>query len=107
MHAKPVKNSNQAELIQQNDSDWSLVGKITFRTAKDLYMCSQKLFKKGKNITIDFSQVEHVDSAAMALLVEWTHDAKKIRFSLQFKQVPKGLLNLLTLSHVKDVLPII
>ncbi len=53
---------------------------------------------------IDLSQIEKVDSAAVALLLHWVRQAEKIQGRLSFINVPKNLHSLAALYDVADIL---
>jgi phospholipid transport system transporter-binding protein len=55
-------------------------------------------------LTIDFSAITHVDSSAVALLLEWRREAARLGKSLLFENLPANLLALADLYGVTGLL---
>jgi phospholipid transport system transporter-binding protein len=55
-------------------------------------------------LTIDFSGISHVDSSAVALLLEWRRQALKRGKNLQFVNLPDNLMELAELYGVADLI---
>jgi phospholipid transport system transporter-binding protein len=55
-------------------------------------------------LTLDFSQVEVIDSSAVALLLEWRREAKRNSSSLAFQNLPENLLELASVYGVEALL---
>lgn len=62
-------------------------------------------FEKGA-FAVDFSGVSEADSSALALMFAWLRHAQLRGHSLQFQQLPEGLLALADLYDVTDLLPL-
>ena len=71
------------------------------------------LFKQGLGlsrdiavgaITVDFSQLEKVDSSAVSLMLTWLREAQKSNAALHFSNVPKNLISLAKLYGVAELL---
>ena len=57
-----------------------------------------------ERLTIDFSEIAAVDSAAVALLLEWRRLAQRLGKSLSFSNLPANLLALAELYGVADII---
>jgi phospholipid transport system transporter-binding protein len=84
-----------------------LKGDLTFETIpavleeSALYAARPDLPDK---LTIDFAEVADVDSAAVALLLDWRRMALKRKKTLVFVNLPANLLALAELYGVADVI---
>jgi phospholipid transport system transporter-binding protein len=84
-----------------------LKGDLTFETIpavleeSALYAARPDLPDK---LTIDFAEVTDVDSAAVALLLDWRRMASKRNKTLVFVNLPANLLALAELYGVADVI---
>jgi phospholipid transport system transporter-binding protein len=84
-----------------------LKGDLTFETIpavleeSALYAARPDLPDK---LTIDFAEVTDVDSAAVALLLDWRRMALKRKKTLVFVNLPANLLALAELYGVADVI---
>jgi ABC-type transporter Mla MlaB component len=91
-------NNHHFEIDQHVES--SLVGDLTLKTVQPiLNETRQRVLKKEVNI-IDLIGIVNVDSAAMALLIE----LKRLNQSIQFKNLPKQLENLLKISNAREIM---
>lgn len=57
-------------------------------------------------ITLDFTQVDAVDSAAVSLMLVWLRAAQQKKIPLSFINVPENLLSLTHLYGVAESLPL-
>lgn len=53
-----------------------------------------------EGLTLDLQAVPHVDSAGLALLIDWLGEARAKSRSLKYVQPPQALLSLARLSEV-------
>ncbi|MBN2160291.1 MAG: STAS domain-containing protein [Spirochaetes bacterium] len=79
-------------------------GDIEMMTIKDF---KERLFEIGhnidKNITIDLSSVDYIDSSGVGVLISLLKLQKKKGKSLNIKKVSPKVLNVLKLSSLSDV----
>lgn len=59
----------------------------------------------SKNLQVDFSKVETVDSAAVGMLLGWARAARRSQRDLHVINPPEDLLSLARLYGVDDLLP--
>ncbi len=76
---------------------------LTTDTAAALVPLGRKAAAAG-DFTLDLSNVAQVDSAAVALLLQWQRDAKALNARMTFTQVPTALASLATLYGMHEVL---
>ena len=56
-----------------------------------------------QRLTVDFSRVSEVDSAALALLLEWRRVAERRKVELVFTHLPANLLALASLYGIEQL----
>jgi phospholipid transport system transporter-binding protein len=80
-------------------------GPLTFDTVGGLFRDSGELpVATGRVTTVDLEKVENVDSAGLALLLEWQSRAKRQGHELDFRNAPRDLLRLAALAEASDLL---
>ena len=94
--------------FNKNESgDLLLSGELTFDTAPALYRDAESLLNKGEPLrTIDLAAVEDVDSAGLALLLEWQAQSGQSGENLNIINAPENLLSLARLCEAVDLLQI-
>jgi phospholipid transport system transporter-binding protein len=55
--------------------------------------------------SIDLGEVGELDSSALALLLAWLREAKRLNCELAFSNLPQGLTTIARLYGVADLLP--
>lgn len=84
---------------------FNVSGELVFATVPAIAKETETLFVNTKELVIDLSGVTRVDSAALALLVEWLANAEKRQKTLNFKNVPPKLIAIARVSNLEEVLP--
>jgi phospholipid transport system transporter-binding protein len=92
-----------AATLEQIDGRWQVAGAITMDSAASLLAASATLPLPAQGI-IDFKRVEHVDSAGVALMLEWRRRARVESRQVAFQGVPEGVTSLAMLYGVADML---
>lgn len=85
------------------DNVFSLHGTLTLDNVASTWKESRSLLHDGVN-AVDLADVSRVDSAGLALLLEWQAQARLRKASLEFMNAPKDLLRLADLSEASDLL---
>lgn len=83
---------------------FSLSGIVDFDSIMLLNEKAIKLFPKYKNITIDLSGVTRINSAGLALLLEWNRLALLEDRNLEIKGAPEILLKIARLCEIDEIL---
>jgi phospholipid transport system transporter-binding protein len=94
----------ETKIDRQGDSDFRISGDMTFETTRKLLNESKALFQDIEDIKLDLAQVEHVDSAGLALLLEWITQAKQKGGKISLKDMPESLLAIARLCQVDSTL---
>ena len=89
----------------EEEGQLALLGELTFDAVPGLCKELESLFKRGPRLCVDLSGVERVDSAGLALLIEWTRLTRASGHSLEFVKAPQALLTIARVSGVERMLP--
>lgn len=90
------------EKTQQNN--FLIAGELSLATVSEALSESSRLFDDGSEITVDLINVSHVDSAGIALLIEWLGMAKHQIKKLEYRNIPKQMLAIARISGLEGVL---
>lgn len=90
---------NQAEIVQQNNQHYLISGVVDFSTVPNLmrqasgFISASRSSESG-SMTIDLSQVEECNSAALALMLDIAKSAQQKDIELFFKNLPATVLTI-------------
>lgn len=89
--------------IQGNEeAGYDLIGNLTYDTVPNLFR--QGLIGGLSSTSLNLDKVERVDSAGLALLVEWYYLVRARNKELILKNVPAPLKSLIEVSGLKEIL---
>ncbi len=100
-------DSQNIHLSYEKDAYYALSGQLGFNTIATLLACSDCLFKhssQGQVIIVDCSKLSHIDSAGIALFLEWKRKAQKAKQNIQFKNLPKQAKAIIKAAHLGNIL---
>lgn len=103
MNAEPVEEVT----VAQSGDVFALQGALSFETVPGVLVESDKYAGRTDlpdRLTIDFAQVTHVDSSAVALLLEWRRRAQRSGRTLIFVNLPHTLVALAGLYGVQELI---
>jgi phospholipid transport system transporter-binding protein len=87
------------------EGEWMVVhGNLNIETVPALFETGLQHLA-GEGLSVDFSRVESVDSAAVSMLLGWSRAAQRVKQELRVKGLPEALLNLARLYGVAELLP--
>lgn len=95
---------SEAGISQQGDS-LKLSGRLNFSSVASLLTANGWL--QGDQLIVDLSDVEHSNSAGLALLLEWMKIAQQKGLQIKYHNVPEQLLVIARAYGVNQDLPII
>lgn len=78
-------------------------GPLTFATVRACLADSALLFRPRQRLSFDLSGVTTVDSAALALLVEWLRLGRQHGVMVQFAGIPAALRSLGEVSELGQI----
>lgn len=82
-----------------------LSGELTYATVPELSRSLEPTLKQWPRLCVDLSGLDRVDSAGLALLVEWTRLAHALGHPLEFIEAPQQLLTIARVSGLDRTLP--
>ena len=91
-------------MIERGGEWMVLQGSLNIETVPALFETGLQHLSE-KELSVDFSQVESVDSAAVSMLLGWARAARQVQQGLRVKALPEDLLNLARLYGVAELLP--
>lgn len=100
-----TESSPPASVSQTDSGVLAVRGAMTFHTAADLVDALDEVLRDGSTeITVDLSEVDGADSAAVALLVEWLRRTRARGRRLHFRNIPEQIEKIADISGVSDLL---
>ncbi len=90
-----------------DEMHWYLQGELTVDTIDSVLKEGRRMFSKlksGSDVHLDCSQLEKVDSASVALLIEWVRAARKKKIHLTFEKIPDKMQRIIELSNLTALL---
>jgi anti-sigma B factor antagonist len=97
---------NYTQRIEGNCTIISWVGDVDIATAPAAHDHVLPLIEDGRNLIIDLSQVTHIDSSGIAVLVECHVGAKKSRAQFALANCSQAALEVLKLANLEHALRI-
>lgn len=102
---KPAEpEDGQAALAARGQGRWSLSGDLLFENAARLLEEGLSAFGADSRVDIDLSRVGRVDSAGLALLVEWSVAARGEGRAVRYRNAPAVLGALAGISDLSKFL---
>lgn len=90
-------------MIRRESDSLILEGAVTLNTVAALAVAVEEHFRQGARV-VDFGSVTEVDSAAIALALEWLRQAGENKTALRFANLPAAMQNLAKLYGVSELL---
>jgi phospholipid transport system transporter-binding protein len=103
---KGLKNILITSPMPSEGKTLNLTGDLVIGSVASLLKQANSLFSEHRQVTIDFKEVPRVDSAGLALLLEWVEWARDNDARIQFRNVPDALIRIARLSNVEEMLPL-
>jgi phospholipid transport system transporter-binding protein len=92
----------RAELLSQGDGHWILSGNLLFETSAQLLAEGEAAFGTAPRVEIDLSRIGRMDSAGLALLLEWSIAARAGGRVVVYRNPPAVLGALAGISDVAE-----
>jgi len=93
-----------AEIEVTGKGRFRVSGALTFATARETLYTAERQFDSSERMEVDLSGVTNVDSAGLALLVEWYRRAARAKCEIRFVAVPAQLRALAKISELDRLL---
>lgn len=93
--------------ILRVDGRFKVSGELTFATVTEVLGQSRRLFAEaGDSIEIELGEVTRVDSAGLALLIEWMRQARTLDKAICFFDLPEQMTAIAAASDLHAILPL-
>lgn len=93
-------------VVEPSSNACRAVGELGFATAVDAHAELLKCLGSAGQVSIDCRELERIDSAGLAVLLDIVALARDRQVSLRYLNLPSGLLRLARLSGVEALLPV-
>jgi len=90
-------------VIRRDGDSLILEGAVTLDTVPGLIGAAEEHLRQGARV-VDFRKVTEVDSAAVALAIEWLRKASESGTGLRLANLPAAMQNLAKLYGVSELL---
>jgi phospholipid transport system transporter-binding protein len=90
-------------MIRREGETLKIEGAVTLDTVPGLILAGEEHIGKGTAV-IDFAAVTEVDSAAVALALEWIRRTERANIALRLVNLPESMQNLAKLYGVSELL---
>lgn len=96
--------ARQARLEGEGAGRFRLTGDVDFDTVMRLLHESRSLFAHEPRVRLDLSGVEEIDSAGLALVIEWLRELRRDERRLEIRNPPQRLIALARIADVERLL---
>lgn len=105
MERPPLQSDLRLQI--NGDGRYRLPEALTFATTPRLYLQTGEMFNTPlPRLTFDLAGVQRVDSAGLALLLEWLREARRRSKEIRFQNIPGQLAAIAKVSGLNDILPL-
>lgn len=103
--ARPADaGAGPGRLAATGDGRFELSGDVGFTDAARLLAEGDAAFAGLAQVEVDLARVARVDSAGLALLLEWSLSARDAGRALAYRNVPPAIASLAGISDVAELL---
>ncbi len=96
-----------ARLEKVGPGEFRVSGVLSFDSVAAVFKQARELLAGNDPLRIDLAGVERSDSAGLALLVEWTRQARAAGRSIGFANIPEQMRTIAAVSGLEAVLPLV
>ncbi len=93
-----------ASLAAAGEGRYTLSGDLVFDSAAQLLAAGDAAFGSRPEAEVDLAGVGRVDSAGLALLLEWSLTARGAGRTIRYRNMPDALASLAGISEVSELL---
>ncbi len=87
-------------------SVYEVEGQLTYKTVNQVQKLPEQLLTNNTTSQIRLNKVQHIDSAGLALLIDWGHQSLSGTSPIMYTRANQQLLRLVNLYHLDTVIPI-
>ncbi|HYE36103.1 STAS domain-containing protein [Methylocaldum sp.] len=92
------------ELIDEGQGCYRLKGELTFATASAVLKKTLVIFKEASRLSFNLEGISRVDSAGVALLLEWLRRAEQARTELCYANLPQNVKAIARVSGIEQLI---
>lgn len=96
--------SAEANLIAEGNGRFRVEGEVIFATVMSLLRKSEILFADRHQIEIDLGGVTHINTAGLALVIEWLRRSRERGQTLQIRRAPAALVALARICEAEPII---
>jgi phospholipid transport system transporter-binding protein len=96
--------ASPGDLAVAGPGRFELSGDVGFADAARLLAAGDAAFAGLERVEVDLARVERVDSAGLALLLEWSLAARDAGRGLRYRNIPAAVASLAGISDVAELL---
>lgn len=85
---------------------YKVEGKLTYKTVNQVQRLPEQMLTNKTTSQIMLNKVQHIDSAGLALLIDWGRQSLSGTSPIVYTRANKQLLRLVNLYHLDTVIPI-
>lgn len=90
--------------ITENNGCLLVSGNLDFSTVTKLWDASSVLLSQASSLKFDLSKVSFVNSAGLALLLEWQRYARKHNKPISFSNMPLQLSSIAAVAGIQKII---
>ncbi len=99
--------SQQGEILWDATAKYFRIsGDLTLETVTNVMAQAAPLFSDAAEITVDLGDVNHSDSAGLAILIEWMRVAAAANKAIVFQHIPKQMMAIAETTGLDAILPL-
>jgi phospholipid transport system transporter-binding protein len=96
---------SEAGVVEEGKGRYVVGAPLRFDTVPAIWLATRDLFRGRASVTVDFRRVGEVDSAGLALLVEWMRAARREGAEVHFENIPRQMQAMARVSGLEGLLP--
>ena len=94
----------RVSLVNEGAGRFRLEGDVGFGTVMHLLHDSRHQFEHEERVRLDFGGVERINSAGLALVIEWMREARQGGWTIELINPPEELLAVARICDVEELL---
>ncbi|MGH8533478.1 MAG: STAS domain-containing protein [Gammaproteobacteria bacterium] len=102
---KKSNSNHEIALAHEAKGSWSLAGDVDIGTVPSILDRGAGMFTDS-SVVVDLKAVARIDSAGLALLVNWAREGRRHKVAIRFQNIPARMLAIAKICGLDKVLPL-